>query len=172
MQTQSPATAREVPPPIDGEEFAAGLMLVRASTLKIIRLQLALERQDRRVALEEVDDLLAIDRHLQAYLAASDSGLCQEQLNAERLLLNREKLTLAAGVLRRAPEPEVEEAGPAVEDWLGPADFALEFEEPRRRRWGWLAFAFLLIAIVALAIYFIGWAEAADRLSALTGAPR
>ena len=68
MHADSPARTRETAPQIASEELAEGLMLVRASTLKMIRLQLAMERRDRRVALEEVDDLLAIDRRLQEHI--------------------------------------------------------------------------------------------------------
>ena len=45
MQTQSRAQSREAAPSAGGDELAEGLMLVRASTLKMIRLQLAMERQ-------------------------------------------------------------------------------------------------------------------------------
>ena len=70
MQIESPVRARTAEvPSIGSEELAEGLMLVRASTLKIVRLQLAMERQDRRVALEAVDDLVALDRLLRDYLA-------------------------------------------------------------------------------------------------------
>ena len=72
------------------------------------------------------------------------------------MLLDREKLTLAAGALRRGSEPSVEEAEPIVEDWLGPADLAVGAEEPRRRHLGWLAVAVALAVVVA----FVGWFEA------------
>ena len=73
MQTDSPLR-RDVrptdgaPAPVGSDELAEGLMLVRESTLKIIRFQLAMERHDRRVALEAVDDLVALDRRLRDYL--------------------------------------------------------------------------------------------------------
>ena len=63
------ATRERTIPSIGSEDLAEGLMLVRASTLKVIRLQLAMERRDRRVALEAVDDLVALDRSLEDYLA-------------------------------------------------------------------------------------------------------
>src|SRR5215213_9482989 len=114
MQTQSPARAREEAPAIGSDELAEGLMLMRASTLKMIRLQLAMERQDRRVALEEVDDLLAIDRRLQNYLGDVERSPFFREIESARAALNREKLTLAAEVIRREappePEPQAEEA--------------------------------------------------------------
>src|SRR5207248_11292795 len=91
MQMQSPARVRDTAPAVGGDELAEGLMLVRASTLKMIRLQLAIERRDRRVALAEVDDLLALDRRLQDYLgdvpAAGEKALWRRGLGAERAAL-------------------------------------------------------------------------------------
>ena len=50
----------EAAPDLGSDALAEGLMLVRASTLKMIRLQLAMERHDRRAAIEAVDDLVAL----------------------------------------------------------------------------------------------------------------
>jgi len=133
MQTQSPAQQREPELSLGSGEIAEGLMLWRASTLRMIRLQLAMEQGDRRATLETVDELVALDRQLQDYLAPHVSAAVTAELEAERAALNREKLTLAAGVIRR-PEPvvQVEETD---DDWLGPGDLA-EQEEPRPgRRW-------------------------------------
>lgn len=85
-------------------------MLVRASTLKVIRLQLALERNDRRVALEAVDDLVALDRSLEEHLASvpavRDQVMLGHFLEAERAALNFEKLALTAQVIRNDnPDP-------------------------------------------------------------------
>ena len=133
MQIQSPAQQREPESALGSGEIAEGLMLWRASTLRMIRLQLAMEKGDRRATLETVDDLVALDRQLQDYLAPHIPTTAMAELEAERTALNREKLSLAAGVIRR-PEPVVPVAEPA-EDWLGPRDLA-EQEEPRRsRRW-------------------------------------
>ena len=140
MQTQSPAQQREPDPALGSGEIAEGLMLWRASTLRMIRLQLAMEQGDRRATLETVDDLVALDRQLQDYLAPHVPTDVMAELEAERAALNREKLTLAAGVIRR-PEPVVQ-AAEAANDWLGPRDLP-EREEPRRsRRW---MFAVLIV---------------------------
>src|SRR3982750_151855 len=69
MQAESPLRRDAAPALVGSDELAEGLMLVRASTLKMIRFQLAMERRDRRVALEAVDDLVALDRRLEDYLA-------------------------------------------------------------------------------------------------------
>ena len=99
------ATRERTIPLIGSEDLAEGLMLVRASTLKVIRLQLAMERRDRRVALEAVDDLVALDRSLEDYLAkvptAHDDGVFGNVLELERAALNVEKHTLVAGISQR-----------------------------------------------------------------------
>ena len=101
MQAESPVRRDAAPVFVGSDELAEGLMLVRASTLKVIRLQLAMERKDRRVALEAVDDLVALDRRLEGYLG----DVTAPELEVERAALNREKLTLAAEVIRAEPKP-------------------------------------------------------------------
>ncbi|HVI06283.1 MAG TPA: hypothetical protein VM711_09355 [Sphingomicrobium sp.] len=174
MYIDSAARPREAAVPDGGNDLSEGLMLLRASTLKIIRLQLAIERHDRQVALAAVDDLVALDRQLQDYLGVPATGeqlLFQRQLDRERAALNEEKLTLAAEILRRPAsiaerlEPveqldlvEPDQAGHAepvqeVEDWLGPCDLDLKWEEPRRSRW-WLAIIPILLLSLGVAAYF------------------
>ena len=109
-------------PPAAGEELAEGLMLLRASTLKVIRLQLAIERQDRRVVLEAMDDLVALDDELQKCLAGipapADLAGLQDALAVERSSLDREKLGLAAEVIsarsRAVPDSLFPESEPLV----------------------------------------------------------
>ena len=139
MQAESPVRREAAPPAaIGSDELAEGLMLVRASTLKMIRLQLAMERRDRRVALEAVDELVALDRRLEHYLA----GVPAPELEVERAALNREKLTLAAEVIRGEPRPV--EAAPE----LVPEEFLSDEEGPSRTGW-WLAGALLLLLTLA-----------------------
>ena len=176
MQVDSPSRARESPPPVTSDELAEGLLLVRASTLKMIRLQLAMERQDRRVAMEAVDDLVALDRRMQDYLAdvpgAGEQLLFRKALDAERALLNREKLTLAAEMIRRPLEPLEDEAA-EQDDWLGPACLPAEQdEEPRRRRW-WLVLALpALAAGLAAGAYAIDPAQGQAWIVRIAGAVR
>jgi hypothetical protein len=181
MQTQSPAKPREAAPAIGVDELAEGLMLVRASTLKMIRLQLAMERGDRRVAIEAVDDLVALDRRLQNYLddvpAAAEQMMFRRELEVERGALNREKLTLAAEVIHGSAGSEplvaVEEAtpiaaeAPVVDSW---EDFVFEEEQPPRRITWWLVAVFILFSVVAGAAYLLSSPEMLARLAALTGA--
>lgn len=172
MQTQSPARARETAAPIGSDELAEGLMLVRASTLKMIRLQLAMERRDRRVALEAVDDLVALDRKLEDYLGQVPSAqlMFRHELEEERTALNREKLTLAAGVIHgrlETPEPEpapvVEEPAPAAAEWQ---DFEFQAEPQRRISW-WLVAVLILVSAIAGATYWLAGPNVLERL--LTG---
>ena len=179
MYIDSAARPRETAISDGGNDLSDALMLLRASTLKIIRLQLAIERNDRQVALAAVDDLVALDRQLQDYLEGTSSSgeqlMFQRQLDRERAALNEEKLTLAAQILRRPPsvvdrpapaeqfhavEPDqIEPLEPAreVDDWLAPCDLDLQWEEPRRRRRWWLAIIpIVLLSLGAAAYFFLG----------------
>lgn len=153
--------------PVGSETLAEGLMLVRASTLKVIRLQLAIERRDRRVVLEAVDDLVELDRKLGSYLADVPALFGQEPmrdaLDREAAELQREKLTLAAEVIRR---PETVVSFPTPEPVGAAADVAeesswVEWEEepPRRRAWKWTAAGLLLAGAVAGAAFVPGAQE-------------
>jgi hypothetical protein len=180
MQTQSPARPHEAAPAIGIEELAEGLLLVRASTLKMIRLQLAMERGDRRVAIEAVDDLVALDRRLQNYLddvpAAAEQMMFRHELEVERAALNREKLTLAAEVIHGSAVSEspaaLEEAAPiaaeepVVDSW---EDFEFEEEQRRRISW-WLVAVLILVSAVAGAAYLLSSPDMLARLAALKGA--
>ena len=165
-------------PPTAGEELAEGIMLLRASTLKVIRLQLAIERQDRRVALEAMDDLVALDDELQKCLAGMpapvDLAGLQDALAVERSSLDREKLGLAAEVisgrsrtepaiaLPAEPEPYPLKAEPAVSalsyDWHR---FHYEDDElaSSRRGWLWATAAALILSAIVAAAYMLGYLE-------------
>lgn len=175
MQTQGPAIARETAAPIGSDELAEGLMLVRASTLKLIRLQLAMERRDRRVALEAVDDLVELDRRLEDYLGQVPSAqlMFRHELEAERTALNREKLTLAAEVIHgRAspaePQPKspAEEPAAATDQWQ---DFEFQTEPQRRISW-WLVAVLILASAIAGGTYWFAGPEFIQPLAELGGA--
>lgn len=178
MQTQDPIQQREIDAPVGSDELAEGLMLVRASTLKMIRLQLAMERQDRRVALEAVDDLVEIDRRLEDYLAdVSPPLMFRRELEAERGAVNREKLTLAAGVIRReqaAPEPEAEAAEVAAPDSTQWGDFEFTPDEPKRsyRAIKRFAVALLILSAMAWTAYLFVDPQALTTLAAEIGGIR
>lgn len=170
MRTQDQAKPRDSALFFGRDELAEGLMLFRAGTLKMIRLQLAMEQRDRRVALEAVDDLVALDRQLQDYLAQMPSPLVTREvmgeLEDERAALNREKLALAAGVIRREVPPPAPE--PDAVAW-GSRDFALADQQRRRRGLGWLAGLVILISALGGAAFVPGVSE---RVQALAGAVR
>jgi hypothetical protein len=154
MQAESPVRRDAAPAPVGSDDLAEGLMLVRASTLKIIRLQLAMERRDRRVALEAVDELVALDRRLERYLA----DVPAPELEVERSALNREKLTLAAEVIRTEPRP-VEQVAPDPAPEPAWEDQAAEEERPSRATWWLAAILLVLSALAGLAYYYAGaWA--------------
>jgi len=91
--------------PDRSEALLQGLTLLRASALKMIRLQLALVRDDRRIALQALDDLMALDHQLEDHLNAiplsSDELARWSRLNADTAALRQEKLTVAAEILCR-----------------------------------------------------------------------
>ncbi len=171
MLTESAMTPAMPKSGIGQAELAEGLMLVRASTLKMLRLQLAMERRDRRFAIETVDELVALDRCLSdclaaVPLAADQAGLAME-LDDERAALNREKLTLAAQVITRDPwiepqaEPDPIEPDPVLlepEPWDTDAwEEALYEQAPRRHRalW-WLVGLLLVFSAIGTAGFLLG----------------
>lgn len=106
-----PRDKGEQAPPIGGNELAHGLMLVRASAMNVARLHLAVEGQDRRRLLESMDELVALDREIDEFVAeipTSDTRLesRQDALAALRQTLARDKLLLGAGIARRAMPTE------------------------------------------------------------------
>jgi len=144
-------------------ELEQALLLVRVSTMKMLRLQLAIERRDRAVALQAVEDLMELDAwmaHSAGHNADEDlmEAIAQEADDQRDALLH-EKFGLAAGMVKRPlrewaePEPV---AGPI--DILGPADLIFEEEPVRRTRW-WLVAASVLLLIGAVigAAILLGW---------------
>ncbi len=134
-----------------------------------------MERQDRRVALEAVDDLVALDRRLQDYLAdvpaAAEQLLLRDALDDERAMLNREKLALASGVVRREPTPQLAEpelAPPDQPSWED-FNFAPAEEHHPHRAILWFSFVLALLAAVAGATWMLA---GPDALAKLAGALR
>lgn len=116
----------EVSRAVDTGELIEGLMLVRASTIKVVRLQLAMERRDRRSALQAVDDLVDLDAKLGDFLngipgSASGTAQMQREIDEQRGWLAREKLTLAAGI-------SIHTAMPDGRGWIEPPKSAANHE--------------------------------------------
>jgi hypothetical protein len=91
-----------------GGEHRPELQYVRASGLAQARLQLAVLSGNRRRALEQIDRLVAIDKHLErlaAGEAAEDTSEMEADLADQRLAIATEKLTLTSGVELPRLEP-------------------------------------------------------------------
>lgn len=172
MHTEGRLAPDLLVPPTASEELAEGLMLLRASTLKVIRLQLAIERHDRGVALQAMDDLVALDDELQKCLAGMpapvDLAGLQDVLVSERSSLDREKLGLAAEVIsgrsRMEPEPEPSPIEPEFADPAPSYDwqrFRYEEDEPAssRRGWLWAVAVMLILSALVAAGYMLGYLE-------------
>lgn len=181
MYIDSAAAPGETAISVGSNDLAEELMLLRASTLKIIRLQLAIERHDRHVALMVLDELIALDRRLQERLTGArptgEQLMFRSELDFERAALNKEKLTLAAGIYRRSSNnveqsDTVEEADLARADdgWLEPANL-LEPEKSRRSRWT-LAIVLILLSALVAGAYFAIAPNAAGLIASAAGALR
>ncbi len=179
-------------PVMGNDELAEGLMIVRASTLKVIRLQLAMERNDRRVAIEAIDELIALDRRMEAYLAhvpALPDRRLEQALLLDRSALNREKLTLAAEIRRNANDQAlfrqpplnhpsdddlVVRSPPASEQFAdGQPEWIPEpYEGTPRRRWLLALMFLLLLAALAAGALMIGGLGYPLSVEALIGGLR
>ncbi len=155
-----------------GEAIAEGLTLLRASALKLIRLQLAISRNERGAALEAVDGLLVLDRRLREYLAAfpavgEGSGIASG-IDADRSALNSEKLSLSAEILRRhrggsgAIGATHDSNAVELHEEVLPSPAILG--SPAHRRSRRLTFALLLLLLAGLAA--AGWALAPSHAAA------
>ena len=99
------------------------------------------------------------------------------ELDSERAVLNEEKLTLAAEILRR-PSNIIERADridqaaaplDSDDNWLGPENPPFEDEEPRRSRW-WLAIVPILLMAPAAGAYFASSLDGAALHAQVMGA--
>lgn len=104
-------------------EVTHGLQLSRASTMALMRLQLALRSGDRVQALEAVDRLDTLDAELESVIARlappgeGDETLqaIAKHLEAQKLALAFEKLALASGIVGPGLV-SIENAWPAREE--------------------------------------------------------
>jgi hypothetical protein len=117
-------------------ELAEGLMLVRASNVKMLRLQLAMERRDQGVALQTLDDLVELDAKIAAFLEQMPSCEALQPLardaNEQRSKLVQEKFGLAAGLLRRSADraPAAWVASDAGDAEVAAATVEASFDRP------------------------------------------
>lgn len=171
-----------VRPPMepDGETLVEGLTLLRASALKLIRLQLAISRNERIAALEAVDGLLALDRRLRDYLGAfptiDHQSALARGIDADRSALNDEKLSLSAEILCRRHEVSeplntAYDSDPVEYDEDLPPS-AATLPAPKHRGSQWLAFALVLVAGVAAAAWVVASGDPAAWMAPISGLVR
>ena len=168
--------------PVASADLAQGLLLVRASTMKVLRLQLAMERRDRAVALQAMDDLVELDDRIGEFLshmpAGDDFEAIARDVEEQKSALAREKFSLAAGFVRRGGEPAPAWVDPPAQQEAGGAQDAAarlpdcqetlvwidsDREAPRRsRRTAMIVAAlFLLMVAAAASAYFLDLQPAA-----------
>ncbi len=159
---------------IGAQDLAQGLMLVRASTINMVRLQLAMERRDRRVALQTLDELTLLDRRIgdlldDLQIDPRDAWPDARRLEHQHRALAAEKLVLAAG----ASGPDVT----AISDhWIDPpppgsALAAGPAEVPAREISPHLIAAGLLLLILACAASFLFFTDIGQALIAAPASP-
>lgn len=147
-------------------DLARGLTFLRASNMQVMRLQLAMEREDRRGVMAAIDELVGLDRELARFIETIPDPELDEigrEIDARKHELMEQRVVLARGklgpALRPVPTPASE---PPAELLLNKAVPAPEWmpeeeEEARpRRRWPWIAF-FLLVALLAAAAAVYLW---------------
>ncbi len=176
MHEGAAAVAREAGRhfPLGNDELARSLTLVRASTMRVLRLQLAIERKDRRTVLQTVDELVEIDSALRDFVEdipglREDILTLHQELDQQRSALAHEKLALVGGInlgkrtAPDAPELPIGEPLPASQiescegvDAAEPAEEASNCHEtPAKRRLN--PFALILAAALMLAVGIILW---------------
>lgn len=163
----------------DGEALVEGLTLLRASALKLIRLQLALSRNERRAAIEAVDDLLALDRNLRDYLNAfgpiADQSDIAFGIDCDRSALNSEKLSLSAEILCKGrdgiePISSTSELEAVELEDLQPSPTLSPLPKPSSLRW--LLLVVLLLAGLAAAAWWIAPGDLAQWAAQAAGMVR
>lgn len=163
--------------PASEGDLARGMLLLRASNMNVMRLQLAMERSDRRLAMEALDGLVALDNELKGFIEdmpPADNALSEmtRRLDAQKAVLASEKLIFAAGrsgpslarpkdVAPPAPiaEPDAPRTLNLEPEWV-PAHLVEEEKEAGRGgRIAWIAAAFLLLILAgAAALHLAGLA--------------
>lgn len=174
--------------PVSGTELAKGLLLLRASNMNVVRLQLAMERSDRRTAMEALDGLVALDRELSGFISEmpapdSEYSAMARRIDAQKSSVASEKLIFAAGT--RGPtiaQGLAAEAAavPTLRQSANPEETASEIEayeyheEPSARQTPWATILSALVVVAAATfatLYVVGMTPAllSDRLSLIVG---
>jgi hypothetical protein len=177
MSNEAAAVATAGTRAVGSDDLAQGLLLVQASAIKVVRLQLAMERRDRRTALEAVDELMRLDRRISDFLDdlpinAAKVSAAREEVEAQGRALAREKFALAAGMagprlsVGRTPwmEPPSPLPVPAAEAPMNefaaePQDEPLAAPAPHRRaassKWAAALLTLVILMLAACAFLFL-----------------
>lgn len=99
---------------VSANDLARGMILLRASNMNVMRLQLAVERHDRKSAMAAMDDLVGIDRELDRFIgsmpgAAADYAAVSDELDRHKQSVVSERVVMARGKVGPAvaPVPDV-----------------------------------------------------------------
>lgn len=88
---------------VNGADLARGMTLLRASNMNVMRLQLAMEKQDRRQTMAAMDDLVGLDRELSHFVASipaappADAGRMSRWVDEQKQAVVADRLVLARG---------------------------------------------------------------------------
>jgi hypothetical protein len=146
-------------------DLARGLTFLRASNMQVMRLQLAMERADRRGVMAAIDELVGLDRELARFIETIPDPELDDigrEIDARKHELMEQRVVLARGKLGPALRPVPDAPAPPAELLLSKVAPAPEWmpekeEEARpRHRWPWIAF-FLLVALLAAAAALYLW---------------
>jgi hypothetical protein len=165
-----------------------GLQLLRASSMTTIRLQLALARRDRRVAMSALDTLAAVDAEIEGLVdRLSGAGTSTPEMTAIAAWLAQEKDAVATDKLNLAcdvsgpglvsPPDRLSQAADAgdraavdaaMSDAVPDLDGAAEdMEEPAPTRNWWLLVSLAIVITVAAAGAIIAFVLPREQLPSL-----
>jgi uncharacterized coiled-coil protein SlyX len=105
---------------IGSTALARGLLLMRASAINVVRLQLAMERRDRKAALSTVDELMRLDRRIDEFLCRLPEP--EDTIEAEREALDEQGRALAREKLALAAEMRGPRLAAVSTAWTDPPD--------------------------------------------------
>lgn len=161
------------------QTLRAGLELARASQLTMVRLQLALQRSNRRTAMQALDNLLEIDAEMEGLAATLNGAPAHRDGDAalfnfigfQKEAIATEKHALASGDLRIetgpivVPAPEEEVSGADLPTHELMSDGEVESgEDGSGRRWVYVLAAVVVIIALGCGAAAYLWPELVIRL--------
>lgn len=146
---------------VNNAALAESLLLVRASTMKMVRLQIAMERRDRALALQTMDEIVELDTRMGDFLnempiAGAGLDAMRSEVEAQRSAVAREKFGLAAGVRKReepaGPRPWVEVVPTPAVEMLELTEAVVEERTPPGSSWAKILFATMMVLLLGGAV--------------------